>query len=319
MHMKIIVTHLSPDWDAIGSVWLLKKFLAGWQEASVKFVPAGDRLKSLGSKRLAASYEAYKNKELNVNNYTLQPIERYGEDEVIHVDTGLGPLDHHETADTNVSGTSRTWDYVRSEIASTGTNLTEVHVEAVSRVVRFIVETDHFKEVFWPEAESDRNEFSILGILEGLKLLKPDQDDYYVQFGREILDSLFHTFENRIWAEREIKEKGIIFETKAGRGIGFESLNDSVLKLAQKMGYVLVVRKDPRQKYVRIKVRPAENKKRDIDLTLIYEQLSKMDPKATWYLHISKKMLLNGGSKNPNQIPTKLSLQQIIDVLKRLY
>ena len=42
--MKYIVTHTSPDMDAIASVWLLKKFLGGWDKAEVKFVPAGDRL-----------------------------------------------------------------------------------------------------------------------------------------------------------------------------------------------------------------------------------------------------------------------------------
>jgi nanoRNase/pAp phosphatase (c-di-AMP/oligoRNAs hydrolase) len=45
--MKIIVAHISPDWDAITSVWLIKKYLSGWQEATVKFVPAGQRLKEL--------------------------------------------------------------------------------------------------------------------------------------------------------------------------------------------------------------------------------------------------------------------------------
>src|SRR5260221_1621815 len=77
--MKIIVTHMSPDWDAITSVWLLKKYLAGWQDAAVKFVPAGQRLNNIKLKS--------ENVEQN------DPIERVGEDEIIHVDTGLGPLD----------------------------------------------------------------------------------------------------------------------------------------------------------------------------------------------------------------------------------
>lgn len=305
--MKIIVTHISPDWDAIGGVWVLKKFLPGWQEAAVEFVPAGGRRTGSGKFQMA---------KLGENT---EVIEIQGKDEVIHVDTGLGPLDHHETSDSAVSGTSRAWDYVLSEIKKSGNTLTPVHEKAVSRVVQFIVDTDHFKEVFWPDAAADRYEFSILGVLEGLKLLKPEEHDYYVVFGQEVLDSLFHTFENRIAAEEEIKEKGHIFETKRGKGIGFETGNDTVLKLAQKMGYHLVVRKDPKGGFVRIKVRPPENKATDIDLTLAYERFSKMDPEATWFLHVSKKMLLNGGAKNPNQTPTTLSLTRIIDVLKELY
>jgi hypothetical protein len=305
--MKIIVTHISPDWDAIGGVWVLKKFLPGWQEAAVEFVPAGGRRTGKGKFQMAKP-------GLNTDAIELQ-----GKDEVIHVDTGLGPLDHHETSDYTVSGTSRAWEYVLSEIEKSGNTMKDTHKNAVSRVVKFIVDTDHFKEVFWPEASADRYEFSILGVLEGLKLLKPDEHDYYVSFGQVVLDSLFHTFENRIQAEEEINGKGIIFETKRGKGIGFDTGNDSVLKLAQKMGYHLVVRKDPKGGFVRIKVRPPENKTTDIDLTLAYERFSRMDPDATWFLHVSKKMLLNGGSKNPHQVPTNLSLQRIIDVLKELY
>ena len=44
--MKIVVTHTSPDMDAITSVWLIKKFLPGWETATVRFVPAGERIDS---------------------------------------------------------------------------------------------------------------------------------------------------------------------------------------------------------------------------------------------------------------------------------
>ena len=313
--MKIIVAHTSPDWDAIASAWLLKKYLPGWQDAGVKFVPAGQRLP--GSKQPSMS----DGQQIEDSD----PIEKVGEDEVIHVDTGLGPLDHHHTSDTSVSAVSLTWNYVRKVFKNAGEKMTEEHEEAVSRIVKIIVDTDHFKEVFWGEAAADYHEFSLLGVLEGLQYQKPGQDGYYVEFGISCLDALLHTFENRIWAEKEIKSNGVEFETKWGKAIGFETLNDTVMKIAQKIGYIVVVRKDPRKGYVRIKARPKEvgsaksevrSETLDIDLTLVYEQLSKMDPNATWYLHVSKKMLLNGTPKNPKMVPTKLTLQQIIEVLK---
>ncbi len=301
--MKIIVTHMSPDWDAIGSVWIIKRFLPGWEKAEVKFVPAGQRLGK---------------QELRIKNQGKDPIELIGEEEIIHVDTGLGPLDHHQTQDTTVCGASLSWDYVQKQIKKAGDTLTPEHIEAVSRIVKIIVDTDHFKEVYWKDASADYHEFSLLGLLEGVKLQKPGQDSEYVKFGIDCLEGLVHTFENRIWAEKEIKEKGIEFKTKYGKAMGFETLNDTVLKLAQKQGYVLVVRKDPRKGYVRIKTLPATVKDKGIDLTLAYEQLRKIDPDATWFLHISKKMLLNGTPKNPKMRPTKLSLADIIRVLERI-
>ncbi|MDO8460919.1 MAG: hypothetical protein Q7S38_00590, partial [bacterium] len=64
--MKIIVTHSSPDWDAISSVWLLKRFLPDWHDAVVEYVPAGQRLERLAS--------SSKNEKLNAIRYTLEAI-----------------------------------------------------------------------------------------------------------------------------------------------------------------------------------------------------------------------------------------------------
>ena len=294
--MKIIVTHSSPDMDAITSIWLIKRYLPGWEEAVVKFVPAGERLPGTKPDKI---------------------IEERGEDEIIHVDTGLGPLDHHQTSDEKVCGASLTWDYVRvhdSQFGAQSSERVKDKAEAIDRIVKVVVDIDHFKEVFWKDATADYHEFSIINILDGIKLQKPDQDQYYVGFVTECLDALLHEFENRIWAEREIKENSVPFTTKFGKGLGFDTINDSVIKLAQKMGYVIVIRRDPRKGYVRIKATPAIN----IDLTLAYEKLKKMDPDATWFLHASKKMLLNGTPKNPKMIPTKLSLSDMIKVVESI-
>lgn len=285
--MKIIVTHSSPDMDAITSVWLVKKFLPGWENSQVQFVPAGERI--------------------NGNKNTKDTIEKIGEDDVIHVDTGLGPLDHHQTSSDLVCGASLCFDYVKE-------NIPEKRREAVLRMVKVIVDIDHFKEVFRKDPLEDYHEFDLAAILDGLKLQMPGQDDYYTEFISKCLDAVLHAFENRIWAEKEIAENGKQFETKFGKGIGFETINDSVVKLAQEMGYVIAVRKDPRKGYVRIKVRPDSK----LNLTLAYEKLRKMDPDATWYLHVSKKMLLNGSVKNPKMRPTSLSLEKIIEVLKKV-
>jgi len=300
--MKYIVTHTSPDMDAITSVWLLKKFLGGWDKAEVKFIPAGDRLLPLPK---GQSFDF--------------AIEKKGEDEYIHVDTGMGPLDHHQTKSDKVCGASLTFDFVKKGLVEVKPAINSEKLEALQRIVNFVVEVDHFKEIFRPEPMADYHDFSVVNILDGLKLLKPNQDKFYVDYICDCLDAILNDFENKIWAEREIKNSGIEFETKWGKGLGLESINDSVIKLAQIMGYVVVVRRDPRKGYVRIKARPNDSSNsKGIDLTLVHEKLSKMDPSATWFLHVSKKMLLNGTPKNPKMKPTKLSLNDIIEVLKTI-
>lgn len=293
--MKIIVTHTAPDMDAITGTWIIKKFLPGWEEARVEYVPAGSK---------------YKDKTPVVGSDFSNAVEKYGEDEVLHVDTGMGPLDHHQTSDDNVCGTSRALEYV---LLNDNGALKDEKLEALKRMVLVVVDVDHFKEVFRPDPLADYHEFGLVGVLDGLKAMKPDQDQYYMDFISQGLEALLHEFENRIWAEKELKENAHEFESRWGKAFGIETVNDSVVKLGQKSGYVVVVRKDPRKGYVRIKATPAS----DVDLTNTYEQLRKMDPDATWFLHVSKKMLLNGTPKNPKMKPTKLSLAQIINVLAK--
>ncbi|MEK9176116.1 MAG: DHH family phosphoesterase [Patescibacteria group bacterium] len=295
--MKIIVTHSAPDLDAVTSVWLIKRFLQNWSDAEVQFVPAGSRMEgSLPGSEV------------------VDVIEKVKGNEVIQVDTGLGPLDHHQTMSDKVCGASLTWDYVRKDKEMLkDTDKIHDREEAITRIVNIVIEDDHFKDVFRPDPTADYFEFMLGEILDGLKLQKPDDDKFYVEFIMACLDAVMHSFENRIWAEKEIKENGKAFDTKWGKGIGFETINDDVIKLSQKMGFTVVVRKDPRKGYVRIKANP----KFDIDFTNIYEQLKKMDPEATWFLHVSKKMLLNGTPKNPKMKPTTLKLDDIISVLKK--
>ena len=299
--MKRIVTHTSPDMDAITSVWFVKRYLPGWDNAELRFVPAGQRLGNLTEEKAQKLTD---------------PVEIIGGNEVIHMDTGHGPLDHHQTSDQDVCAASLTLEYVKKNMVQNSLNPEKM--EALERIAKYVIEVDHFKEIFRKEPLANYQNFSIVEILDGLKYQHPNDDKYYVEFISLCLDAMVHDLENLIWAEKEIKEKAVYFDTKWGKGLGIETINDTVVKLGQLMGYIIVVRRDPRKGYVRIKTQPDEKDKKGIDLTLASEKLKKMDPNATWFLHVSKKMLLNGTPKNPKMKPTKLSLSDIIEVLKEI-
>ncbi len=53
-----------------------------------------------------------------------------------------------------------------------------------------------------------------------------------------------------------------------------------------------------------------------MDLTPIYEKILKVDPEGSWFLHVSKRMLLNGSSKNPQMKGTKLTLPEVVEILQ---
>lgn len=292
------MTHKSCDLDAISSVWLLKRFMPGWEDARVEFVNAGEKL--------PGTYEK--------EGETIEVVDGV---ETIHVDTGMGALDHHQTPDNNVCGASKTLDFI---LQNTQTQLhkRENQREAVKRIVELVIDDDHFQEVYYPDANADIYETGIVAVLQGFKILHRQDDNALVDFGFELLDTIVHNMEAKIWAEDEIKEKGVEFESPWGKSIAVETLNDEVLKQAQMMGYRISIRRDTSYGYIRIKALPDKRGEEslNIDLSHVYEKLKEMDPTATWFLHASKRMLLNGSSKNPEMKGTTLSLEQVIEVLK---
>ena len=268
---KVIVTHFCPDVDALSSIWVIKRFLSGWEKAEVRYVSAG---------------ETWEGKA---------PDE---DPNMIHVDTGLGRFDHHGKKEFN-SATSLCSNFVLTQ-----RDFKELDREALVRMVGVITEIDNGQEISWPEAESDRYEFMLNNFF--------DEREDSVEFGLTVLDSIFQAFKKKIKAEEILEEDGIVFESKWGRAIAVETANDNVLTVGQRQGYVLVVKKNPKTGFLRIYGRWDK----DIDLTEVYEKFKKEDPEATWYLHPSRCLLLNGSKANPKMVPTKLSLKEAIEILR---
>jgi hypothetical protein len=274
---KIIVTHKNPDLDAICSVWLLRKYDQQFQDARVEFVYPGDTFQD-------------------------EPVD--SNDTVIHVDTGEGKFDHHQYV-KKTSAAKLVFEYLKKKY----THLKEQ--EALIRLINIVTDIDHFGQCLWPEADSDRYSLMVYSILNGLKMSGKLDDYGLVGFGSKCLDGVFHSLKIKLHAEKELLE-GKEFTTKWGKALGVETENDKVLKQGQKKGYILVVRKDPEYGNVRIKARPDSN----VDFTELKAALEAADQEADWYLHISKKMLLNGSLRNPKIEPTQLSLERVIQIIK---
>jgi hypothetical protein len=276
---KTIVTHISPDLDAITSSWLIKRYLPGWDQAEHAFVGAGSTLNGM------------------------KPDE---DPHIIHVDTGMGKFDHHQT-DAYTSATQIVYKYLVQE-----NHIATKLQPALERLVDFVNDIDHFAEARFPEPTADRYEFLLSSIIDGMKPIIPDNTKQ-MEHIFPLLDAVLQNFRNKVRAEEDIKQ-GFIQQTGWGKALVMETKNEEAVKVALKMGYVLVMRKDPERGFVRIKTFPDKK----YDLTSIYEQVIKLDTKATWFLHASKNMLLNGSSKNPNTIPSTLTTQQLIEIIKKM-
>ena len=277
--MKFIVTHFSPDLDAITACWLIRRFLPSWEKAEIKFVAAG---------------KTFQNKPPDSNP------------NIIHVDTGMGKFDHHQNA-VYTCATKKVFLFLKRK-----GYIAKKDVSPLERMVEIVNQIDHFKEVNFVNPTADIYDFSLHQMIEGAKSILQNNKKL-VEYFLVSLDAIFQIFKNKVKAEKEIKS-GLIFYNRWGKSLAIESKNEEVIKLALKMGFAIVIRKDPEKGFLRIKARPQKN----IDLTPVYQAIKKIDQKGSWFLHSEKTMLLNGSSKNPNLIPTPLSLKKIVEIIKNL-
>jgi len=277
--MKTIVTHLSPDLDAITAAWLIKKYLNGWDEAQIKFVPSGTTLDD-------QIVDSDKN--------------------TIHVDTGLGKFDHHQINDYT-SATKLVYKYLLGRDF-----IEEKEIKALEKIVKYVNSTDHFAEVFYEDPSADRYDFMIRQLVDGLKVINREETKL-IEIIFQLLEAALIVFKNKINAEQEIIN-GFVFKSFFGKSLALESKNEEAVKLALKKGYALVIRRHPEVGFTRIKTLPDKN----INLKKVYENIIKIDKMGSWYLHISGHMLLNGSSGNPKLIPTTLSLNTIIEIVKSI-
>ncbi|MDO8486896.1 MAG: hypothetical protein Q7S45_01180 [Candidatus Curtissbacteria bacterium] len=276
---KLIVTHNSPDLDGIPAIWLLRKFHPDFKNARIAFVPAG-------------------------TTYNNQAVD--SDPDIVHVDTGMGRFDHHQTNDFTC-GAQLVYEWLVRE------GYISADDKAISRMIEVITELDHAYDAYkWPEPASDRWEFSLHNVLTGWKMMYGREDDRYVGLTIEGLEAVYRVMQQKVKAEEEVSG-GEKFKTRWGNGVAIYTSNDSVLDAAIKGGYAVVVRKDPGKGYIRITGSNAHS----ADLTRAYEDFQKADPDATWFLHASKKLLRNGSTRNPTMRPTKLELDQVIKILER--
>lgn len=278
--MKTIVTHISVDLDATSSAWLIKRYLPGWNEAVMVFVPAGT---------------------------TWNEMQPDIDPNIIHVDTGLGKFDHHHIEDRTLCAAKLVYRYLVTQGL-----ISDDDQKALERLLGYIVIDDNFGDVFFPEPDADRYDLGLNRLVDGFKRsLKTDQARCDTLF--LLLDSALQIFKMKVRAEGEIQQ-GYSFESAFGKTLCIESENESVIKLALKKGFELVILHNAKDNSYRIKTLPSPK----YDLSRLYDAIKKLDQKATWFLHISKNMLLNGSSKRPDSVPSALPLKKVIEITKSI-
>lgn len=274
---KLIVTHLRPDLDACSSIWLIRRFYPGFSQADLGFVSAG-------------------------YTYKKQPADT--DKNIVHVDTGMGRFDHHQFRDRS-SAALRIFTYLKEHKL-----LKRYDILALERLVELITVIDNFEEVNLENPTADIYEMLLSQIIEGLKV-EHSSDAVVVEMVLPLFDGLLAILKRKIQAERELAQ-GQEFRVGKVRCLQLRSGSKEVGKLALKLGYQLVMVVDPEHGNINIRVNP--NAK--FNLEKVYRTIKKSEGPAKWFYHASGRLLLNGSSGHP-QPPTRLTVSQLITLLKQ--
>jgi hypothetical protein len=214
---------------------------------------------------------------------------------VVHVDTGGGRFDHHHTADPTLSAA----ELVRRAVVPGN--------EALRRMVEQVTRIDN------AEALQGRQPvfFNITDLIAGYNALFPNKPFHVTQAMLPNLDAWYEHEQRSLRLERAFNRR-VEFQTRWGLGIAMASDDGGSSKLAYSHGAVLYAYRD-RRGYMGV----AAQRRSSVDLETVYKDLKRVDGKADWYLHPSHRLLLCGTPKAPPRVPSALSLEQLVDVLKR--
>ncbi len=278
---KLIVMHHHPDLDAIGAGWLLTRFRRSeFSQANFAFVPAGQTYKQV--------------------IVDLDP-------DIVHVDTGGGKFDHHDPKRTELSATILVYQDLIEHQPHLAAD------QALAYLVDFINDIDHFGEYYWPDPLNPRYAFILSNIATSLHALNQYSNEEVVNLVFTYLDAVYQYLKDFVRAKEEISQ-GLTFQSIWGQSLAVESGADSLMKIAQMMGFDLVIRKDPRTGFTKIKTAP----KKELNLKPLYDKILQREEADKWFFHPSGHMLINGSSKNNQVKPSQLSLNQLIDLIKSL-
>lgn len=220
--------------------------------------------------------------------------------EVMYVGVGRGRFDEHK-GDIGQCATSLVFAYLKEHGA-----VPESDARALGKIVDWVLLEDTGKLNSMPHRS-----FSIPAIIEG-HFDRVNRDSAAVtELVFTILDDLLLMQRNEVIVE-DAWAKRVEFDSRFGRAAAVSAKARQLDAYAYSHGVPLILIVDPDLTYHTFRADAAS----DIDLTPVWEKLKEVDAEASWYFHHSKKMLICGGDHAPYAVPSKLTLEGMIELVK---
>ncbi len=227
-------------------------------------------------------------------------------DTVVTIGIGGGKYDEHKIMDRHTSATKLVFDdlVARGLIPAHGYEL-----QAITWLVEYSDSVDrgqqHFDdEEHWP--------YTFPGIIRAHRQRTNDDVDT-MRFGLELVGNLMTELNDKALFLKDW-DKRIEFDSAWGKTVAVESDYYFSEVYAYSHGCNLRIQRHRAAPIATIKFNP----QREGDLTPIFAKLNELEP-TSWYLHQAKKMVISSIDPSTGREPTKLSLSQLIDVVKTSY
>lgn len=287
--MKHLVTHIRPHLDDICGIWMFQQYHPDYKDTEVNFVG------------------------LTVNGgvpYNNEPVD--SNPDVIHIGVCRGKFDEHGPEHANAVEPESASTIVFKYLDSLGYIPKDVVVRGgLKRVVDFVLALDtgsiRGKELYG---------YTIGAVIQAMNL-REDKDDQAIShemfdLGVKMLEGLFISEKDYVQLQEDWKQRKD-FQWGSFKGAALTTESKRVDDFAYSRGYDFVVYIDPKHGFRKIRAARAN----DVSFENVYKQLQKIDPKAEWYLHQSKKLLICGHEIAPNTALSTLSLNELVTIIKQ--
>ena len=222
----------------------------------------------------------------------------------VPVGVGRGAFDEHK-GDIGDSAASLVWKFLKKK----GLKMTVLEIAAMDELVEWVKIGDQGKltgQVF--------QEFLPHVPITYIPKMKGKNSDDATVFGYLYLDGIFEGLKEKHLLLKDWKHR-LTFQTRWGRGVAVESAvsSDIVGRQALLTGHVIYIIVNPQSKFRSARA----SAKSRVDFTRAYEKMKTLEPKAEWYLHHSKKLLICGSTVAANVYLSKIPLKTLAEIVKK--
>ena len=219
-------------------------------------------------------------------------------EDMIYLGVGRGRFDEHK-GDLEDCAASLVWKYLKEENFAPSD---EIYEKALEELVEYVKLDDLGKLI-----DLKYGEFSIPGFIRVFCVEKASREN--LELGFQILDRVYQVLINKQKALKDW-DKRLEFETKWGKGVAVVSEHVNRSFCDSQDGSIFLM-KDPKHNSIQF-----YTPKGGIDLEPVYIKVKELDPDAGWFLHQSHKMVICGSGSAPDSKPTKLTFEELTEVLK---